>query len=164
MSITTENVDFHDAFKFVIEIEGVVRAAFKSCSALAGEFEVIEHREGGRDITYKSPGTLSFPDVTLERGVLDDDDDLYDWWLQISNVAVDSPLGGGLGTGVGAADDTFRRTVDIVQLGRDKTPRKRWRLFRAWIKRFQAGEWSDANDKVMEQVVLTYEYFVRADP
>ena len=145
----TARTGFHKKFKFVIEEAGLAVAAFQKASELSVEAAKVEYFEGGSLIPDKSPGRLTFTDVTLERGVTIDRD-LYDWFLDVANAAAD--------TGLNEPD--FKRTLDIVQQDRLGNELRRWRLVNAWPMKFTAGDWdNEADENVIEQVTLTYDYF-----
>ena len=56
-------------FNFLVEIDGIVRAAFHEAGGLESSVDVIEHREGGENITTrKLPGQVKFSNVTLKWG------------------------------------------------------------------------------------------------
>ncbi|WP_428264542.1 phage tail protein, partial [Haliangium sp.] len=74
---------FYKKFKFVVEIDGFKSAGFHKCSELSVEIAKVEHREGGALIPQKSPGRLSFADITLERGATDDLD-AFGWFTQVA--------------------------------------------------------------------------------
>ena len=66
-------------FRFLVEIDGIVRAGFQECSGFGSEVEVVEYREGGDQATVtKLPGKTTFPDIMLKWGIADDRE-LYDW-------------------------------------------------------------------------------------
>lgn len=141
---------FDPKFLFSVEIDGFASADFMSCSEIAGEFGEISMRHGGSLVADKSPGLLSFDDVTLTRGRAVGDDDMYIWWSQCGDAE----------TGAGAAEPAYKRTVDIVQRDREGNERRRWRLYKAWPKRFVAGDWdSSSEENVVESVTICYEYF-----
>jgi phage tail-like protein len=78
------------------------------------------------------------------------DRDLFDWF---QDVAITS-------SGLGLTDPNYKRNLDIVQLDRDGTTLRRWTLYRAWPIKFIAGEWdAEADENVIEKVMLTYDYF-----
>lgn len=140
---------FHKKFKFVVEIDGVAVAAFQKCSELSVEIAKVEYFEGGSLIPDKSPGRLTFTDVTLERGATQDRD-LLDWFSQVADAAANS----------GLVDPEYKRMVDIVQQDRDGTTLRRWRLTNAWPTKFVAGEWdNDADENAIEMATLTYDFF-----
>lgn len=143
---------FEDKFSFIVEIDGVAHAGFAKCSELSMEIDKVEYREGGRKHPYKSPGLVNFSDVTLERGAVHDDSDLWDWAEECASIVEEA----------GTVEPDFRRNIDIVALDRDGTPLKRWRLRDAWVQKFVAGEWdNDASEKTIESVTIVYDSFER---
>ena len=153
MAVAGAPRSFEDKYKFTVEINGVAHAKFNKCSELSAELDKIEYREGG-DLrpTVKDPGLLNFTDVTLERGAVAIDSDLYDWFEETVDYA----------TNTGAVGPTFKRDFDIVARDRDGTELKRWRCTNAWPVKFTAGEWdNDASEKTVEMITLTYDGFKR---
>lgn len=152
MGIIGTKRDFFDKFKFLVEIDGITYAGFSKCSELSMEVEKIEHREGGGLIPHKSPGNVSVPDITLERGATADLE-LYSWFEQVIDAAA------GLG-GSGLVGSNYKRDFDIVQLNRDDTVRQRWNVTGAFPIKFVAGDWdSGASEKTMEKVTLAVDWF-----
>jgi phage tail-like protein len=140
---------FSKKFKFVVEIDGVINAGFQKCSELSVEVANIQYYEGGSLTPNKSPGRLTFADVTLERGATQDRD-LFDWLAQVANAAANAGLN----------EPGFKRNLDIVQQDRDGSTLRRWRLSGAWPVKFVAGEWdNEADENVIESVTLTYDFF-----
>jgi phage tail-like protein len=140
---------FHKKFKYVVEIDGFTYAGFQKCSELSVEVANVQYYEGGSLIPNKSPGRLTFADVTLERGATRDHD-LFDWF---QDVAITS-------SGLGLPDVAYKRNLDIVQQDRDGVTLRRWTLVRAWPVKFVAGEWDNESDEnVIESVTLTYDFF-----
>jgi phage tail-like protein len=136
-------------FKFLVEIDGVGSAAFAKASELSVEAGKVEHWEGGSLIPNKSPGRLTFSDVTLERGATQDRD-LFNWFQDVAITA----------SGLGLPDASYKRQMEIVQQDRDGTTLRRWTLVGAWPVKFVAGEWDNASDEVViESVTLTYDHF-----
>ncbi len=151
----------HDKFKFLIEAQGFQSAGFNKCSELSVEAAKIEYNEGGSLIPNKSPGRLTFSDVTLERGAAFDDD-MYNWFQEVADASIQSSLIAGAGLGAGLIDPLFKRDLDIVQQDRDGATLHRWRIFQAWPIKFVAGEWdNDVDEKVIEMITLTYDFFVK---
>jgi len=130
MAIIGNPRSFHKRWKFVVEADGVRSSGFQKCSELSVEVAKVEYHEGGALIPNKSPGRLTFSDVTLERGAAKDRD-LYDWLRSVANTA----------TGLGQIDPLYKRSLDIVQQDRDGTTLRRWSLSGAWPTKFVAGEW-----------------------
>jgi len=62
--------DRSPAWKFYVEVLGVLVAEFQECSGLTMEREVIPWREGGtNDFEWLLPGQITYPPVTLKRGI-----------------------------------------------------------------------------------------------
>ena len=149
MAIIGQPRSFAKKQRFLVEIDQISHAGFAKCSELSVEVASVLYWEGGSAIPNKSPGRLTFPDVTLERGVTTDRD-LFDWF---QDVAITS-------SGLGLTDPGYKRNLDIVQLDRDGTTLRRWTLYRAWPVKFVAGEWdAEADENVIERVTLTFDYF-----
>lgn len=143
---------FEDKFSFIVEIDGIAHAGFQKCSELSFEIDKVEYREGGRKHPFKSPGLVNFADITLERGAVADDSDLFDWAEQCASVVEEA----------GVVETEFRRTFDIVVKDRDGSPLKRWRCTDAWVQKFVAGEWdNDASEKTIESVTIAFDSFER---
>lgn len=140
---------FHKKFKFLIEIDGIAVAAFRSCSELSMETAVIEQHEGGALTPNKSPGKTTMTDITLERGATDDLD-LWNWAKQVTDAVND----------VGLEEPEFKKDMDVVQLNRAGTEKRRWRVRGAWPNKFMAGEWdNEADENVIESITLSYDNF-----
>ena len=140
---------FAQKFAFSIEIDGLVAASFSSCSELSVEAAKVEHWEGGRLIPYKTPGRLTFADITLERGSTRDRA-FYDWMNQVADAA----------SGLGLPTPLFKKNLDIVSLDRDGSTLRRWSLYNAWPTKLVAGAWDNASDDVViESIILTYDNF-----
>ena len=149
MAILGQPRSFHSRWRFRIGIDSFGWAGFAKCSELSAELGKSEHYEGGASIPYKSPGRLSFSDVTLERGATQDKD-LFRWFSDVVSVA----------SGLGLPDPRYKRNLAIVQMDRDGSTLRRWTLYRAFPIKFVAGEWDNGSDEaVIESITLTYDYF-----
>jgi phage tail-like protein len=158
-NITAATKSFHFSYRFAVQIDGVTRGTFATCSDIQISTEDIEHFEGGSMRAYKAPGRITVDDVTLERGVIDNDSDLYNWFKEVADAAIDSPLGAGIGTGIGLDDEAFKRDVDIVQLSRSGVEKRRIRLRNAYPKSVKLASFDNSSDEVtMENVVLRYDF------
>jgi phage tail-like protein len=140
MPATTRN-DPYKNFNFLVEIDGIASAAFKSVSGLAGEVEVIEYREGSDRLTSsrKLPGRVRYANVTLKRGITSSRD-LWDWWRTV------------------AEGNTQRRNVAIVLLDDARNPVLRWLLRDAWIVKIEGPELdAGGNEVAIETIELAHE-------
>ncbi len=146
--------NFFDKFKFRIEIDGITYAGFQKCSELSVEVAKIEHWEGGSLTPDKSPGRITFSDITLEQGATNDLE-LWQWFEQVADASA------GLG-GRGQSGTLYKRNLEIIQLDRADEILQRYRVVQAWPTKAVLGEWDNTSDeKVIHSVTLTYD---RASP
>ena len=57
---------------FGLEFEGLVVGAFRECTGIGSESEVVEYRESGTQgefVVHKVPGRLKWNNITLKRGI-----------------------------------------------------------------------------------------------
>jgi phage tail-like protein len=129
------------SFSFLVEIDGIPSASFRSVSGLAAEAEVIEYREGADKLTSsrKLPGRVEYPNVTLRRG-LTTNRDLWEWWKTVRDGTLQ------------------RRTVVITLLNDAGEPVLRWRLREAWIAGIEFSELdASKNEIAIETIELAHE-------
>lgn len=147
--VTGKPKSFFKKFKFIVEIDRVKSAGFQQCSELSAEIAKIEYFEGGSVIANKSPGRLSFTDVTLNRGATKDLD-LFNWFKEVIDTS----------SGLGRVDFDYKRNLDIVQQDRNGSTLRRWSLTASFPLKFVAGDWDNgADENVIESVTLTYDTF-----
>ena len=149
MAIIGTARSFFKKFNYVVEIDGVAHAGFSKVSELSVEVANSQYWEGGRLIAHKSPGRLTFADLTLERGATLDKD-LHRWFEDVVQVA----------SGLGLPDDVYKRNFDIVQKDRDGATVRRWSVYGAWPTKFVAGDWdATSDDPLIESVTLAIDYW-----
>lgn len=146
---------------FLVEVRAGWWAGFQKCSELSYEIAKIEYWEGGSIIPWKVPGRTTFTDITLERGA-STSRKFYDWAIQVANASIVTDK---VTRGAGDSIGTYMESVDIIQLDRDgQTELRVWRCYNAWVQKFVAGDWDNTADEVViEQLVLTYDYFDLVD-
>ncbi|MDI3548127.1 MAG: hypothetical protein PWR10_1779 [Halanaerobiales bacterium] len=141
---------FHDKFKFLVEIDGIVQTGFQKAGPLRGGVEVIEHYEGGALLPDKSPGKGKFEDITLEYGATENLE-IYEWFKNVLDAAQE--------TG-GTDQDEYKRNLSIIEQDRAGREVGRWDVYGAWPKEFEAGDWDNtANEKLIRKVILVIDYF-----
>ena len=130
----------YNNFNFLVEIDGIARAAFHECSGLDSSIDVIEHREGGENITLrKLPGMTKYSNIVLKRGITDDKD-LYAWHLKAIQ------------------GDVTRKNGSIVLLDRAGQEKARWNFVRAWPAKWTGPSLTaEGNDVAIEQLDLAHE-------
>lgn len=125
---------------FVVMIEGLPAATFKSVSGLSMEVEVIEYREGGdTSAIRKLPGTLRYPNVTLKRG-LAAGDALWQWMLK------------------SAAGTHDPRKVTVAIYDADGKPIRTFILHDAFPVKWEAGDLdASGNEIAIESIEIAHE-------
>jgi phage tail-like protein len=134
-------------YNFLIEIKGIVRAAFHEASGFDSTIDVIEHREGGDNITTrKLPGMVKYSNISLKWG-MSDDRDLYDWHRQWV-------------TGDPAAT---RRSGSVILVDRQGQEKIRWNFKDAWPAKWVGPTFNaEGNDVAIESLELAHEGLTRA--
>ena len=136
-------VDMQDefgGFRFWVEIDNLLVAAFKECSGLSAEIEVETYQEGGlNDYEHKLPGRAKFGNVTLTTG-LSKSAVLWEWFYN-----------GTMGT-------FARRNVSIVFYSRGGEREKmRWNLNLAYPVNWQGPSFNtEGNDVAVQSLELAH--------
>ena len=145
MAQTGQRVDPYGNFNFLVEIDGITRAAFHEVSGFDSTIDVIEHREGGENTTVrKLPGMTKHSNIVLKWG-LADDADLYNWHRDAVNGKVQ------------------RRNGSIVLLDRQGQERMRWNFVNAWPAKWDGPDFNaEGNDIAIETLELAHEGVSRA--
>jgi phage tail-like protein len=137
--------DPYGSFNFLVEIDGISRAAFQQCSGFDSSTEVIEHREGGDNTTpRKLPGMTKYSNISLKSG-LTDSRELQDWAHRVI-------LG-----------DIERKNGSIVLLDRKGQEVARWNFVRAWPAKWDGPDFNaETSDVAIETLELAHEGIQRA--
>ena len=145
MAQTGQRVDPYGNFNFLVEIDGITRAAFHEVSGFDSTIDVVEHREGGENTTVrKLPGMTKHSNIVLKWG-LADDADLYNWHRDAVNGKVQ------------------RRNGSIVLLDRQGQARMRWNFVNAWPSKWDGPDFNaEGNDIAIETLELAHEGVTRA--
>lgn len=137
--------DPYGSFRFSVEIDGIVRAAFKEVSGFDSTVEVKEYREGGENTTVrKLPGLTKYSNIQLKWGMADDTD-LYDWHRDVIRGNVE------------------RKNGSIVLLDRTGAEVARWNFVRAWPTKWDGPDLNaEGSDIAIELLELAHEGIERA--
>lgn len=65
-------------FKYRIQIDGINKAGFREVSGLDAATDTVDYRDGDGDTIRKLAGLKKFSNITLKRGITDDQD-LWKW-------------------------------------------------------------------------------------
>lgn len=121
---------------FIVEIDGVESAKFKSCEGLGLTKEEVTYNEGGRDRPHKRPGKKGYGNITLSRG-FSKDKDLYNW--SIGNEI---------------------RNFSLIQQDREGNTLKRWFFEGAFCVSWTVDGWdADSSEFLMESIEVACDQF-----
>jgi phage tail-like protein len=145
MAPTGKRTDPYGNYNFLVEIDGITRAAFHEVSGFDSTIDVVEHREGGDNLTpRKLPGMTKHSNIVLKWG-LSDDTDLYKWHLDASRGNVQ------------------RKNGSIVLLDRQGQEKIRWNFVNAWPSKWDGPDFNgEGNDVSIETLELAHEGVERA--
>jgi phage tail-like protein len=132
------------AYQFVVRA-GLSQISFSEVSGLTVEREKIEYRGGAsKEISKISmPGMEKHSDVTLSRGVVVGDNELFEWF----NTA--------------AVTQTERRDITISLLNEALVPTMTWKIKNAYPLKVEGpGLKADGNEIAIEKIVLAHEGMV----
>lgn len=133
-------------FQFEVEIAGLLRAGFQKVSGMKRTTDVTEYREGGDNATpRKLVGQTKYDNITLERG-MSNDDDFNTWSKEIFKL---DGVGGANPPAVG-----FRRRVVIYLKDKDGARVKKWVVKRAWPCEKSEGDLDASSSDVMIQTLI----------
>ncbi|HOA24212.1 MAG TPA: phage tail protein [Aggregatilineales bacterium] len=127
-------------FNFLVELDGITRAAFQECTLADATTEVVEYREGGEiTTTRKLPGMTKYGNITLKWGMTDDTE-LYDWHRQTVQGNLE------------------RKNGSIILLNRLGEEVARWNFVRAWITKYDAPDMNASQSAIaVEMVEIVHE-------
>ncbi|MEV7902172.1 phage tail protein [Streptomyces anulatus] len=129
---------------------------FMSVSGLSITTDVVVYRQGGMNTTtQKMPGQSDFAPITLSRGLICGDSDIYMWLKQLFMVMQ--------GSGGNDGSYNFRATMDIYLLDHPVTTKNvyykaGWRIYNCWPTSIAFGDLdSGANGVELQQITLAHE-------
>lgn len=130
---------------YQIEIDGVSLGQFQEVSGITLERQVIEHAAttpGGKEEIKKLPGPKKVGDITLKRG-LTDDDALYQWMMEV----MDGKL------------DAARRNGSIVAYDTEYQEVVRWNFVNGWPSKWEApSHKANSTEVALESLTLAIEH------
>lgn len=129
-------------FRFRVEFEGIEQGGFSRLRGLERQTEVESYREGGaNDFEHKLVTKTTYPNLTLERGIVGPD--LWFWHEAVINGGV------------------LRRLVTVRmqdELGRDVW---RWLILGAYPVRWSGAEFNAQGSEVFVESVELVHYGIK---
>ncbi|NOQ33466.1 MAG: phage tail protein [Methanosarcinales archaeon] len=132
-----ERNDPYRNFRFLLEIDDIIRAGFSEVTVPDASSDVVEYREGNGPTTVtKLAGLRKYGNITLKWGITDSME-LYEKWRK--------PVEEGT---------TVRKNVTIILMNEAGDPAARWEFVDAWPSKYDAP---DLNAKGTDVAIETLE-------
>ena len=116
---------------------------FSDVSGLTQETQVIEYRDGlmsGATVALKRPGLKKVNNITLKRGIVEKNNELFDWFNN------------------NGAPNVERRDITISLLNDEGSPVMFWVITQAWpVKCEGPGLKATGNEIAIESIELAHE-------
>lgn len=133
---------------FGVEFQGQVVGAFRECTGLGSENEVVEYKASGARgefIVKKVPGRMKWNNITLKRGITAAMD-MWQWRKLVEQGKVDEA----------------RKNGSIVMFKQDGTEIARWDFVSAWPSKLTGPTANANNNEVgIEELEITHEGYER---
>ncbi len=138
-------IDPYMNYNFLVELDGITRAAFKECSGLNNTTDPVDYREGGENTTVrKLPGKTTYSEISLKWGMTDSDE-LYKWRKTVVDGKIE------------------RKNGSIILLDAQGNEKLRWNFVNAWPSKWEGPTFdATANDVALETLTLVHEGIDRA--
>lgn len=137
---------YYDKFKFRVEIDGFVIAAFNKVGPLKETGETVVYRDGASKQPDKSLGNLDAENIVCEQGATDNEE-MANWWKDAKD-----DIGG-------PSEQNYYKNISVVQTDRKGTEIERWNVFSCFPVAFEYGNWdaTAGTEKVMRIMELAVE-------
>lgn len=135
---------------FTIDFGGAVVGAFRECTGLGSENEVVEYKasgDKGKFVMKKVPGRMKWNNITLKRGITDAMD-MWKWRKKVEDGKVDEARANG----------------SIVMYDQKNTAVARWDFVNAWPSKLTGPSANATNNEVgIEELEITHEGYTRVN-
>lgn len=133
---------------FGVEFQGQVVGAFRECTGLGSENEVVEYKASGQKgefVIKKVPGRLKWNNITLKRGITN----AMDMW-QWRKLVEQGKIG------------DARKNGTITMYNQQGDAIAKWNFTNAWPSKLSGPSANASNNEVaIEELELTHEGYER---
>ena len=133
---------------FTLDFGGKISGAFRECTGLGSENEVVEEKSSGPDgklILKKITGRMKYNNITLKRGITSSMD-MWDWRKMVEKGDIQSA----------------RINCSIIMHAQDGTPMARWDLINAWPSKLTGPSANATNNEIgIEECEIVHEGYER---
>lgn len=150
MPSTTFASDPIVGFSVGVDIAGAVSGFFTEVSGMDITTEVIDHwtksPDGKQTIQRKVPGRTTYGDISLKRGVVESNKELYDWHKLVRDGKVKEA----------------RKDGSVYLLDQAMTEVARWNFKAAWPSKVSMGTLgAEQSSAVVEELTISVEHVER---
>jgi phage tail-like protein len=137
--------DPYRAYNFLVEIDGITRAAFRECSGLDSSQDPIDYREGTDPLTArKLPGLVKYSNISLKGGITDDAS-LWDWRKKVMDGKIE------------------RKNGSIILLDDTGAEKLRWNFINGWPTKWTGPTFNaTSNEVAIETLDIAHEGVAKA--
>lgn len=133
---------------FAVDFQNGVVGAFRECTGLGSESQVVEYRatdERGKPILIREPGTMKYQDVVLKRGITDSMD-MWQWRKQVEDGDIQGA----------------RRSGTITLYNQKGEAVARWTFENAWPSKVNGPTYdAKTNEVAIEELTITHQGYKR---
>ena len=133
---------------FAIEFQGQITGAFRECTGIGSENEVVEYKASGEKGEYvikKVPGRMKWNNITLKRGITDSMD-MWKWRKLVEEGKVTEA----------------RKNGSIKMFNQQGQEIARWDFVNAWPSKLTGPSANAASNEVgIEELEITNEGYER---
>lgn len=136
------------AFHFQVSL-GSEKVEFSEVSGLTQEVQLIEYRTGASPdySTIKMPGLHKYNNITLKKGVMDNDNKFFDW---LNTVKLNT---------------ITRKDIVISLLNEEHKPVMTWSAINAWPVKVEGPSLkASGNEVAIESIELAHEGLTLKNP
>jgi phage tail-like protein len=145
MAVGQRPTDPYRGFKFKVQIGGITKAGFREVSGLDAGTDAVDYREGDGTTMRKLAGLQKFSNITLKRGITDDQD-LWKWRSAIMD---------------GKIKDN-RKNGQIILLDDEGKEAAEWTFTAGWPTKWTGPTFNaTANEVSIDTLEITHEGLTR---
>ncbi|AFZ67623.1 phage tail protein [Deinococcus peraridilitoris] len=133
---------------FGVDFQNGVKGAFRECTGLGSESQVVEYRatdERGKPILIREPGTMKYNDIVLKRGITSEMD-MWQWRKQVEDGDVSGA----------------RRSGTVTLFNQKGEPVAEWTIDMAWPSKLNGPTYdAKTNEVAIEELTITHHGYRR---
>lgn len=133
---------------FGVEFQGAISGAFRECSGIGSENEVVESKASGPKgefVLKKVPGRMKWNNITLKRGITDTMD-LWKWRQLVEEGKITEA----------------RKNGSIVMFNQQGQEMARWDFTNAWPSKLTGPSTNATNNELaIEELEIVHEQYKR---